>query len=89
MLLVRFPHDKQVESFAKESINRYLSDSIKQVLIEKYALKNDTIVLKSDSLLMHDLSHMNEVGARMFTCQIADILRVDTVNNRFFTVVIE
>jgi hypothetical protein len=89
MLLVQFPFDKQVESFAKESINRHLADSIKQKLIEKYNLEYDTIVLKSDSLLMHDLSHMNEIGARLLTVEIADILRADTVNNYFIEVMIQ
>lgn len=89
MLLVQFPFDKQVESFAKESINRHLADSIKQELIEKYNLEYDTIVLKSDSLLMHDLSHMNEIGARLLTVEIADILRADTVNNYFIEVMIQ
>lgn len=89
IILVQFPFDEQVESFAKNSINRHLSDSLKRVLIDEYALKYDSIVLHSDSLLMHDLSHMNEVGARMFTCQIAEILSADTVNNHFFTVVLE
>lgn len=89
IVLIQFPFDEQVESFAKNSINRQLSDSLKFEIIDRFAMKYDTIVLHSDSLLMHDLSHMNEIGARMFTCQIADILRTDTVNNRFFTVVIE
>lgn len=89
IVLIQFPFDKQVESFAQNSINRQLSDSLKFELIDRFAMKHDTIVLHSDSLLMHDLSHMNEVGARMLTCQVADFLRTDTVNNRFFTVVIE
>ena len=89
IMLIQFPFDEQVESFAKNSINRQLSDSLKFEIIDRFSMKYDTIVLHSDSLLMHDLSHMNEVGARMLTCQIADILTSDTVNNRFFTVVIE
>lgn len=89
MILVQFPFDKQVESFAKESINRYLSDSIKQELIEKFDLKYDTIVLKGDSLFMHDLSHMNKIGARSLTAEVADILlEKDTINNYFLKVTI-
>ena len=49
-------------------------------------MKYDTIVIHSDSLLMHDLSHMNEVGARMLTVEIADILKNDTLNNHFIEV---
>ena len=89
IILIQFPFEKQVEDCAYNSINRHLTDSLKFNLIGEYAMKHDTIVLHSDSLLMHDLSHMNEVGARMLTCQIADALLADTVNNRFFTVVIE
>lgn len=81
IVLIQFPFDKQVESFAQNSINRHLSDSLKRMLIDEYALKYDSIVLHSDSLLMHDLSHMNEVGARLFTLEIAEILRSDMVNN--------
>lgn len=86
IILVQFPFDEQVESFAKNSINCHLSDSLKRVLIDEYTLKYDSIVLHSDSLLMHDLSHMNEVGARLFTLEIAEILRSDTVNNYFIEV---
>lgn len=89
IILVQFPFDEQVESFAKNSINRHLSDSLKRVLIDEYALKYDSIVLHSDSLLMHDLSHMNEVGARLFTLEIAETLRSDTVNNYFIEVMIQ
>ena len=88
LVLVPFPFDKQVESFACNSINRHLTDSLKEVLIKDYALKYEEIVLDSDSLLMHDLSHMNEVGARLATIEIADILRADTVNNYFIKVAI-
>lgn len=89
IVLLQFPFEKQVEDCACNSINRCLTDSLKFELIDKYTMKHDTVVLHSDSLLMYDLSHMNEVGARMLTCQIADSLQKDTVNNRFFTVVIE
>lgn len=70
----------------KKSINYHLSDSIKQELIEKYNLEYDTIMLKSDSLLMHDLSHMNKVGARLLTHEIGKILHSDSVNNYFIEV---
>lgn len=86
IILVQFPFEQQVEICARNSINRHLTDSLKFELIEKYALQHDSIVLHSDSLLMHDLSHMNEVGARLFTCEIADILCSDTVNNYFIEV---
>jgi len=89
IVLLQFPFEQQVENCACNSINRHLSDSLKFDLIKEYGMKLDTLVLHSDSLLMHDLSHMNEVGAQMLTHQIADSLRKDRINNRFFTVVIE
>lgn len=88
IVLVQFPFDKQVESFACNSINRRLTDSLKEVLIRDFALKYEEIVLESDSLLMHDLSHLNEIGARLSTIEIADILCADTVNNYFIKVAI-
>lgn len=88
VILVQFPYDKQVELFAKTSCNRHLSDSLKFALVDRYALNYDTIVLHSDSLLMHDLSHMNEVGARLLTLEMAKTLQKEAGGNCFFTVVI-
>ncbi len=88
IVMVCFPFEASVEAMAKETANRQMMDSLKLGLVEKYAMKQDTIVLSNDSLLMHDLSHLNEVGARRFTHRIADILQVDTVNNRFVEVII-
>lgn len=89
IVLVQFPFNKQVESLAHNSINRRLTDSLKEVVIKDFGLNYEKVVLTSDSLLMHDLSHMNEVGARLTTFEIASILRADTVNNYFVEVVIK
>ena len=89
IILVQFPFEQQVENCARNSINRYLTDSLKFEIIDRFAMKYDTIVLHSDSLLMHDLSHMNEVGARLFTFKIAEILSSDTMNNYFMEVMIQ
>jgi hypothetical protein len=86
VILVHFPLEKQVEDCAQNSTNRHLTDSLKQVIIENYAFEYNTITLSSDSLLMYDLSHMNEVGARLLTTEIAGILQNDTVNNHFIEV---
>ena len=88
IVLVQFPFEKQVEECARGSINRHLTDSLKQVIIKNYAMKYNAITLSSDSLLMHDLSHLNEVGARLLTTEIANILQSDTVNNHFIEVMI-
>ena len=89
IILVQFPFDKQVESFVCNSINRHLTDSLKEVLIRDYALNYEEVVLVSDSLLMYDLSHMNKVGARLATTKISEILRADTVNNYIIKVMIQ
>ena len=89
MILIQFPFDEQIEAFASESVNRHLSDSLKNTIVEKYSMRHDTIRLHSDSLLMHDLSHLNEVGARLLTKQVADIMRSDTTNNHFVKVIID
>lgn len=86
LVLVQFPFEKQVEDCARNSINRHLTDSLKFELIKKYAMKYDTIVLHSDSLLMHDLSHLNEVGARLATNRIAEVMKADTINNHFIVI---
>ena len=88
IILVQFPFDKQIESFACNSVNRHLTDSLKNVIIKDYALDYEKIVLNGDSLLMHDLSHMNEVGARLLTAEVASVLQIDTVNNHFIEVII-
>ena len=89
VILIQYPFEKQVEEVAANSINRHLSDSLKGMLIDKYRMRCDTIVLQSDSLLMFDLSHLNEFGERLLTNTFAKAMKADTVNNRFFTVVIE
>lgn len=89
IILVQFPYDEQLEAIAEKSTNRYLTDSLKKVLINDYALKYKKVVLTSDSLLMHDLTHLNEIGARLTTMEIAEILKRDTVNNYFVDVKIE
>lgn len=86
IILIQFPFDNQVEAFARKSINRHLSDSLKVELVERFEMEYDTLVLHNDSLLMHDLSHMNEVGARLLTTEIAEILRADTASNHFIEV---
>ena len=89
IVLIQFPFDEQVESFAQNSINRQMSDSLKFELIDRFALKYDTIILHSDSLLMRDLSHMNEIGARRLTVEVAEILLKDSTNNYFLEVMIK
>ncbi len=89
VILIRYPFAKQVEDIAANSINRHLSDSLKGMMIDKYRMRCDTIALQSDSLLMFDLSHLNEVGERLLTNAFGEAMKADTVNNRFFVVTVE
>lgn len=89
LVLLQFPFEQQVEYCACNSINRHLTDSLKLELIDRFSMKYDTIVLHSDSLLMYDLSHLNEVGARLATNRVAEVMKADTINNRFIVITIE
>ena len=62
IILLQFPFSEEVESFAVGSINRRETEMLKEELINKYSFKSDTIYISSDSLIMHDLSHMTDVG---------------------------
>lgn len=66
LCLISFPFDQSLESLILTSRNRVRSDSVASI-IKKYELNEIQIHFQSDSLIMHDLSHMNEVCARKLT----------------------
>lgn len=86
IVFIQFPFEKQVEQCAKQSVNRGLSESVKKRLLDKLFIVPDTITLPNDSLQMYDLSHLNEVGARHVSLEVAKAMQQDTVCNRFFFV---
>ena len=86
IVFIQFPFEKQVEQCAKQSVNRILSEGIKNKILEELSIVPDTITLPNDSLQMYDLSHLNEVGTRHVTSEVAKAMQQDTVYNRFFFV---
>ena len=80
IILVQFPFDKQVEACAERSVNRLKTDSLVVYLCEQYDFSASNISLQNDSILMHDLSHLNCIGARLVTDRVATILN-ETNNN--------
>ena len=85
-MFIQFPFEKQVEQYAKQSVNRILSERVKNRLLDEFTIVTDTISLPNDSLQMYDLSHLNEVGARHVALEVAKAMQQDTVCNRFFFV---
>lgn len=71
LCFISFPFDQSLESLILTSRNRVRSDSVASI-IKKYELNEIQIHFQSDSLIMHDLSHMNEVGARKLTELVAN-----------------
>ncbi|MBQ3945306.1 MAG: hypothetical protein II670_06815 [Alphaproteobacteria bacterium] len=86
IVFIQFPFEKQVEQYAKQSVNRILSERVKNRLLDEFTIVTDTISLPNDSLQMYDLSHLNEVGARHVALEVAKAMQQDTVCNRFFFV---
>lgn len=80
IILVQFPFEKQVEVCAKESVNRLKTDSLVANVCEKYDISVSNVTLQSDSVLMHDLSHLNCIGARLVTNHVSTIFN-ETNNN--------
>lgn len=84
VILIQFPFESQVESRAVRSVSRMKSERLKKTFMDEFPIVLDTIVLQNDSLLFHDLSHFNEVGARRLTLEILDAMQKDTIGNHFF-----
>ena len=80
LVIVQFPFYEEVEKCAQGSYNRKMTDRLKKELITQHQLEVYNIKLESDSLLMHDLSHMNELGARLVTNQLTKIIHSSTNN---------
>jgi len=65
--IITYPIYKEIESFAKTTPNRYATLKYQSNIIKKHHMTYQQVFLESDSLLMHDLSHLNEIGARLAT----------------------
>ena len=88
IVFVQFPFEKQVEQCARQSVNRMLSEKVRERTLDGLSIIPDTIVLSGDSLLMYDLSHLNEVGTRLLTLEVAEAMLQDSLDNRFFFVTV-
>ena len=80
LVLIQFPFYDEVEECAQGSYNRGLTNKLKQQLTKEHRLVVYNIKLESDSLLMHDLSHMNELGAKLVTNKTSKIIQSSTSN---------
>jgi hypothetical protein len=86
IVFIQFPFEKQVEQYAKQSVNRRISEEVRKRVIDGLSIVPDIIALPNDSLQMYDLSHLNAVGARHLTLEITEAMLHDSVCNRFFIV---
>lgn len=77
LIFVSFPLHECVEECASSSINRKKTIELKLRLLDNYHIPEKTLILESDSLLMHDLSHLNEIGARITTKMLADSVLIN------------
>lgn len=85
LILIQFPFHEQVEECAQGSYNRNMTDNLRKELVAQYRLEVHQVKLESDSLLMHDLSHLNEIGARLVTNHVSEIIR-SSKNNLFIKI---
>ena len=83
LILIQFPFYQEVEECAEGSYNRHLTENLKKEIIERYHFDIHTMKIESDSLLMHDLSHLNEVGAKLITKHVAKEIKASTKKNIF------
>lgn len=83
LILIQFPFHQEVEDCAEGSYNRHLTENLKNEIIEQYHFDVHTMKIESDSLLMHDLSHLNEVGAKLITKHVAKEIKTSTKKNIF------
>ena len=86
IVFIQFPYEKQVEQCARQSVNRLISEEVKERMFVDLSMAQDTIALPNDSLQMYDLSHLNEVGAKHVTLGVAEAMLQDSLDNRFFFV---
>lgn len=86
--IITYPLYYEIESFAQNSSNRDSTQVYQTRILNMYNLHYEEKYIASDSLLMHDLSHLNEIGARLTTkCIISHIQKSDC--NSFLEIKIE
>ena len=87
--IVEFPYYSELFEVSSASPYKDVIDNVRQNICDKYSNRRlDTIYIDdSDSLLMHDLTHLNGVGSRRFTEALCNYLDTcDAEQNHFIIV---
>ncbi len=89
LTIVEFPYYSELFEVSSASPYKDVIDSVRQDICDKYSNgRLDTIYIDdSDSLLMHDLTHLNEVGSRRFTEVLCNYLDTCNVRQNHFIIV--
>ena len=89
LTIVEFPYYSELFEVSSASPYKDVIDSVRQDICDKYSNgRLDTIYIDdSDSLLMHDLTHLNEVGSRRFTKTLCNYLDTCNVRQNHFIIV--
>jgi len=83
--IITYPLYEEIESYARTSSNRKKTLAYQDSVIKRFMLFSDVETIYSDSLLMHDLSHLNEVGARLTTNSVVKHL-INHKDNSFLEI---
>lgn len=88
---VEFPYYSELFEVSSASPYKNVIDSVKQNICDDYSNgRFDTIYINdSDSLLMHDLTHLNGVGSRRFTEALCNYLDTCNAGQNHFIIVNE
>lgn len=86
---VEFPYYSELFEVSSASPYKNVIDSVRQNICDDYSNgKFDTIYINdSDSLLMHDLTHLNGVGSRRFTEALCNYLDTCNAGQNHFIIV--
>lgn len=89
LTLVEFPFYSELFSVTLASPCKKVMDGVRQEICKKYIDGTiDTIHIDdSDSLLMHDLTHLNGVGSRRFTEALCGYLDTCDVDKNHFVII--
>lgn len=86
---VEFPYYSELFEVSSASSYKNVIDRVRQKICDKYSngIFDTVCINDSDSLLMHDLTHLNEVGSRRFTEALCSYLDTCSVGQNHFIIV--
>lgn len=86
---VEFPYYSELFEVSSASPYKDVVDSVRQNICDKYSsgIFDTVFINDSDSLLMHDLTHLNEVGSRRFTEVLCNYLDTCNAGQNHFIIV--